>query len=121
MSNMAPITEHGIVLPVQIGEGYDRVSGTVALDLRCSDCEGTGLVINPEVEAWWTGFEAYHAKRQAAGFGDRSGALTAWEALEGNAPSPAELGCGECESKGWVLTPAGSAILALVSRHLSPS
>lgn len=116
----APLTDGGIVLPVEAARGPIEVRGLVALDLRCSDCEGVGTVANPVAEAWWERFEAYHAKRQAAGIGGRAVDMVDWEVVEGNCPGQLEEACGECEGRGWVLTRAGSAILALVRRHLSP-
>lgn len=83
------------------------------LDARCRECSGEGVVENPIVTRWWTELEAYVLGSGA----ERSVAIGSFERLVGECPGPGEMGCGECDGRGFVLTPTGSALLAFIRRY----
>lgn len=87
----------------------------VALDVRCDDCDGAGMVQAPE----WTAWAERHEKAIAA----RARELAPFQSVEAYCErdplpeTPEEIACSECDGLGYVLTPRGAAILQLIDRY----
>lgn len=79
-------------------DGGDEIK--TPLDKVCKDCDGVGIVANPEWQGWFAAYtEAAFLREHPEPTG------------------PEEEACGECEGVGMVPTETGAAILALISRY----
>lgn len=80
---------------------------TIPLDRTCPTCDGTGLVAAADWVEWRQRWDEWRKRPDCM-------QTDAPETPEG----PEEEVCVECDGTGWVLTPWGKEIVALVRRHV---
>ncbi|GAA1551439.1 hypothetical protein GCM10009678_37920 [Actinomadura kijaniata] len=109
--------------------GRDEWSGLLeALEDVCAVCGGRGTVDSPDWRAWYERAEELarvaEAARRATGFteGDAPAIVTAVERAIGDhtAARPAgdrRIPCPTCGGTGRVLTPLGTRLAELLTRH----
>jgi len=93
------------------------------LEQVCSDCDGTGIVVNEAWEEWHRQHEQLSRRRARA-----DGAAVLVELLDTlidqheNCPPthPRQVPCEDCQGSGTVPTSEGEELLAFLRRHLHP-